>query len=177
MTYDISFFLTHPENKFLNFNNYYLNKISLKIFEFKKFQIKKFQINSPMVEKIEKDLDYKNLNLIKNTDELDKHSLIITCKICLELVIDPLECSTCSTIFCKICISKCDKCPIKCNGRTFRKVKNRSTLSILEHLKVFCARCFKLLKYNQLLDHLTNLCGKLIVKCTNQECTAEVEKD
>jgi hypothetical protein len=169
MTYDISFFLTHPEKKFFNFSNYYLNKISLKIFEFKKFQIKKFQINSTMVEKIEKDLDYKNLNLIKNTDELDKHSHIIICKFCLKLVIDPLECITCYNIFCNICISECVSCPLNCKNRIFRKVKNRSTLSILEHLKVFCARCFKLLKYNQLLDHLTNQCGKLKVKCTKQE--------
>jgi hypothetical protein len=122
------------------------------------------------------ELDFNKLELIKNKEYFNMHHHIITCKVCLGFVVNPQECTECHTSFCKDCITKCDKCPVRCKGKHFVK-PNRSTLSIFENLIIICERCSKLLKYSQLVDHIENQCEKIIIKCTNPGCTEKIAKD
>lgn len=68
-------------------------------------------------------------NLIQDDKELREKANFFICSICTMVVMDPLECSGCQTLFCTSCIdpwrANNDCCPKKCKGNEeveFREV-------------------------------------------------------
>ena len=105
-----------------------------------------------------------------------------SCIICMQVVLEPQECITCSTLLCKACIAKWLRsnpaCPMKCKispifGRLERFVAcHPRVLDYLNSMKFKCAfsehGCSELLPYELALKHLKQ-CRNRTVKCT-QHC-------
>ena len=81
---------------------------------------------------------------LKDLDErywrLSKH---FTCNLCKEILLDPVECTNCSTAFCKLCISSWHqknpyKCPLLCSNKYKYVNMHRVVKKMLEKLRFHC---------------------------------------
>lgn len=95
------------------------------------------------------------------------------CPICQNVVKDPLECSGCSSLFCKLCIAPWMRenfnCPKKCKGDAhvkFREI-NRFVMNELQDLRLKCPHqaCAEVNVYTEAIKHLGN-CSQVMIRCT-----------
>ena len=95
------------------------------------------------------------------------------CQICLQFVIDPVECATCQNIFCNKCANEYSlnslKCPNRC-PKNFRKI-NRILKNMINSIKVQCIffhkGCKEMLTYENYDRHIKELCLFSPYYCTN----------
>ncbi len=60
------------------------------------------------------------------------------CVVCCGVVLDPLECKNCSSLYCKACLPKMDMpCPKRCGGSEYGKV-NRLIMNALNKFPFKC---------------------------------------
>lgn len=126
----------------------------------------------PELIRVIKDLDSGiDTNLI--TDNCKYFADDFTCKICLGLVITPEMCSTCDSLFCKICITKSLKNSFKCPIRYQYKSKeiNKLLKNILDKVQLKCLNsgCSEIINYGILTNHLKS-CDYGFFKCVNEGC-------
>ena len=110
-----------------------------------------------------------NEDNIINKDILSAYKDVIGCDICLGILTNPKQCSSCQTNYCQACITNWEKknksCPMRCNSYeiqdTSRVVKN-----ILSKLVIKCEFCSDNIGYDLLLkDHMTGECKNNKITC------------
>ena len=105
---------------------------------------------------------------IINKNETENLNDLITCPICLNLLISPLQCNKCNKCFCKGCINDYEKkdnyvCPFKCENPEYNP--NKFVNNVLSILKFKCKNgCDKIIKYDELEKHYQEDCDKIDFK-------------
>lgn len=124
--------------------------------------------------------NYINSDCITNISFYESIKDIVTCNLCLGILINPIECSSCESSFCKSCIEEWrnfnEICPYKCNKNEVRE-SPRMLKELLEKLTFKCLFCDKIEKnasYRSFLIHI-NICEKLKVYCPS--CDSYVFKN
>ncbi len=73
------------------------------------------------------------------------------CVVCCGVVLDPLECKSCSSLYCKGCLPRNDlPCPKRCGGSEYGKV-NRLIMNVLNKLNFRCQfapKCESIIQYD-----------------------------
>lgn len=89
---------------------------------------------------------------------------ILTCKICLDLITNPVQCKVCENCFCNLCINItwAKGCPMRCDNESlfssFKKGKpNKTFTHIYDNVKIKCNECIKVMSIKKYKDH-KNLC-------------------
>ncbi len=117
-----------------------------------------------------------NAQSIKNLEE------IIKCKICYQIIVNPVDCSFCQKSFCYDCLilftENNKNCPFGCNFSEI-KFKNSSNAikNVLSFLKFSCINldCKNEIDYNEVLLH-DEKCEFSNIKCPNIGCFEDVKK-
>lgn len=102
-------------------------------------------------------------------------SEFLTCRICFNILIAPVECITCRNLYCSYCLHLWQQtsseipCPFRCEN-SILTTNCRLILTLLEKLVLKCHRCSDGIKYANLLSHIKIYCRKKIFRCQNQGC-------
>ena len=94
----------------------------------------------------------------------------VKCSICMNILIDPIQCLNCEQSVCRKCISNTfrKKCPT-CSKTEFTNVSDDVRFT-LEKLQLKCPyRCNKIIPYKDYFSHSTK-CENKEVKCKNIDC-------
>lgn len=115
---------------------------------------------------------------IINKNALETISEVIICQICTGIVVHPMQCKSCDTSFCKICIEKWSLkskiCPLKCANFGFKEA-SRVVMQMLGKLELMCPdECGAKISYDNLDKHLKD-CNKETLTCPC--CKSQVLKN
>lgn len=122
--------------------------------------------------------NFTNPEVIINSNEFfsfNDISEFLTCRICFNILIDPVECNTCRNLYCSYCLDNWQKisgeipCKFRCEN-SILMTNCRLILTLLEKLILKCHRCSDGIKYADLVSHIKIHCRKKIFICQNQEC-------
>ena len=87
------------------------------------------------------------------------------CMLCYGIVIDPIKCLKCDSLFCKRCVNKKRlergklKCYKKCGGSKFTFWLNKQELGVYQNLKFKCPNeCSEPISFKHLYAHLLKKC-------------------
>lgn len=124
-------------------------------------------------------INYLRLLNPENTKNLNE---IIKCKICFQILINPVDCSGCQKSFCYDCIfmlkDNNKNCLFGCDLREI-EIKNSSFAikTVLSFLKFSCSNmeCKEEISYNDVLTHEEN-CRYLNIICPNINCNTNIKK-
>ena len=115
--------------------------------------------------------------------DLNKHEKILPilkCKICLNILLNPYDCSKCGNTFCYKCINKLRESMVKCPFGCIDYEIMPSSFAIkkfLEQLKFTCLNkdngCNEIIPYNNLEQHDKN-CSYINSICPNSQCGLKV---
>ena len=116
--------------------------------------------------------------------DLEKHEKllpVLKCKICLNILLNPYDCSKCGNTFCYACINKLKEskknCPFGCIDYEIMP-SSFAIKKFLEQLKFICLNkengCNEILSYNNLEQHDKN--GNFINStCPNSQCGLKIQ--
>eukprot|EP00824_Muranothrix_gubernata_P014381 TRINITY_DN29894_c0_g1_i2.p1 TRINITY_DN29894_c0_g1~~TRINITY_DN29894_c0_g1_i2.p1 ORF type:complete len:303 (-),score=24.28 TRINITY_DN29894_c0_g1_i2:8-868(-) len=92
------------------------------------------------------------------------------CVICCMVPRDPMECASCSQLFCKKCIQKWmhgkNQCPNRCDGKNIR-MASKVIVKLIRNLEIKCVHCGMVKKIESIDKHQAE-CKK--PKCANDAC-------
>ena len=95
------------------------------------------------------------------------------CVVCTGVVLNPTECKTCSSLYCKACLSKEDlPCPKRCGGQEYGKV-NRMIMNAMNKLPFRCQfspKCDRIVNYDQYEIHYKECPHGKPIPCENSHC-------
>jgi hypothetical protein len=109
---------------------------------------------------------------IHNKKEASKMKDLLTCPICHNILISPVQCDKCNKCFCKRCIhdykdSK-TKCPFKCENPTY--TENKFVKNVLSILKFKCKnKCGEIINYEDLERHYIEECNRIDFKASYKD--------
>ena len=109
---------------------------------------------------------------IYNKKEAENMKDLLTCPICLSILISPVQCNKCNKCFCKICINNCKNsktvCPFRCENPTYSD--NKFVKNVLAILKFKCKNgCKEIINYEDLEKHFGEDCDKIDFKAKYKE--------
>ena len=115
--------------------------------------------------------------------DLEKHEKllpVLKCKICLNILQNPYDCSKCGNTFCYNCINKLkesmNKCPYGCVDYEIMP-SSFAIKKFLEQLNFTCLNkdngCKEIISYNNLEQHDKN-CNYINVVCPNSQCSLKI---
>ena len=109
---------------------------------------------------------------IDNKSEAEKMKDLLTCPICLNILISPVQCNKCNKCFCKICIDNYatskSVCPFRCQNPLYNP--NKFVENVLAILKFKCTNgCGKIINYEDLQKHYEEDCDKIDYKTKYKE--------
>ena len=109
---------------------------------------------------------------IYNKNESANMKDLLTCPICLNILITPVQCNKCNKCFCKECIDNYansrSKCPFRCTNPLYNS--NKFVENVLSILKFKCKNgCDKIINYEELLKHYQEDCDKIDYKTKYKE--------
>ncbi len=115
-------------------------------------------------------------SLIFNTQVYDTIKEIAHCCICTGILIEPQQCLSCDSCFCKKCLlewqSKSKSCPFKCKESSFKD--SRIVKQMLHQLTFKCPfKCDKIISYDSINKH-EDVCENLTTECPT--CQTVVSK-
>ncbi|KAL0212031.1 hypothetical protein RCL1_005657 [Eukaryota sp. TZLM3-RCL] len=87
----------------------------------------------------------------------------LVCKVCLELLIEPVEANCCNNLFCRCCVSKLNNCPC-CRSSTPSFLLNVPVKRMVNDLAVTCKFCSLSTTRGDFSDHLKK-CPRRPLKC------------
>jgi len=140
----------------------------------------------PNLNQAQSDIDM--LNVQKTSDDFDKIEVsfediynkneaanmkdLLTCPICLNILISPVQCNICNKCFCKMCIDNYanskNVCPFRCENPLYNP--NKFVDNVLAILKFKCSNgCDKIIKYEELEKHYQEDCDKIDYKTKFKE--------
>ena len=116
--------------------------------------------------------------------DLEKHEKILPvlkCKICLNILLNPYDCSKCGNTFCYTCINKLKesmkKCPFGCIDYEIMP-SSFAIKKFLEQLNFTCLNkdngCNEIISYNNLEQHDKN-CKYINSICPNNQCGKTIQ--
>jgi hypothetical protein len=95
------------------------------------------------------------------------------CVVCTGVVLDPVECKECSSLYCKGCLTTMNMpCPKRCGGADYTKV-NRLVMNQLNRLPFKCQfnpKCTKEVTYDQYMVHFKECPEGKPKECENPDC-------
>ncbi|CAD8207635.1 unnamed protein product [Paramecium pentaurelia] len=111
---------------------------------------------------------------------VDPHSINqdLICVICLQLVVNPKECSQCHTLFCSECIQesliKNKICPKRCKEDFKVENINRIVKNLISQIKIKCLNkgCDQQMQIQNLDSHLKQ-CEYVLTKCQYTDCNLQ----
>ena len=92
-------------------------------------------------------------NVVQPIQKIRDRADNFVCQICHYIVLDPIECQSCDSVFCQTCIDQCQKdiCPKKCDGdeEAIWGTMHRIMKAELNELEFKCVNeeCGKVLEY------------------------------
>ena len=100
-------------------------------------------------------------------NEVSNMKDLITCPICLAILIKPVQCNKCNKCFCESCINHYSdsnlKCPFRCEKPSY--TENKYVNNVLSLLKFKCKLgCNKIINYEHLEKHYEEDCEKINFK-------------
>ena len=116
--------------------------------------------------------------------DLEKHEKllpVLKCKICLNILLNPYDCSKCGNTFCYSCINKLKesmkKCPFGCTDYEIMP-SSFAIKKFLEQLNFTCLNkengCNEIISYNNLEQHDKN-CNYINTICPNNQCGIKIQ--
>ena len=117
--------------------------------------------------------DYINESNIIKDEIYNTFESLITCNICLDIIIEPTMCMNCQNVYCKKCIQKWSKvnnnCPNRCQNPDYQKCLSIGEL--LSKLNFNCKKCKNIINYNEMEKHHLSKCqlGKKLNNLDNLE--------
>ena len=116
--------------------------------------------------------------------DLEKHEKllpVLKCKICLNILLNPYDCSKCGNTFCYSCINKLKesmkKCPFGCSDYEIMP-SSFAIKKFLEQLNFTCNNkengCNEIISYNNLEQHDKN-CNYINAICPNNQCGIKIQ--
>ena len=116
--------------------------------------------------------------------DLEKHEKLLSilkCKICLNILLNPYDCSKCGNTFCYSCINKLKesmkKCPFGCVDYEIMP-SSFAIKKFLEQLNFTCLNkengCNEIIPYNNLEQHDKN-CSYINAICPNNQCGKKIQ--
>ena len=109
---------------------------------------------------------------IYNKNETANMKDLLTCPICLNILMFPVQCNKCNKCFCKICIDNYANsksiCPFRCDNPLYNP--NKFVENVLAILQFKCKNgCDKIIKYEELQKHYQEDCDKIDFKAKYKE--------
>jgi hypothetical protein len=105
--------------------------------------------------------DYINENNLIKDEAYKRLGCSIKCPICIDIIIEPMQCEKCNNLFCKKCLeswSRVDKrCPNRCKNPNYKK--NSEKEALFSQLNFNCKKCKKIIKYSEMKRHYYLKCG------------------
>jgi hypothetical protein len=105
--------------------------------------------------------DYINENNLIKDEAYKRLGCSIKCPICIDIIIEPMQCEKCNNLFCKKCLeswSRVDKrCPNRCKIPNYKNSPEKEEL--FSQLKFKCKKCQKVIKYSEMKRHYYLKCG------------------
>ena len=122
--------------------------------------------------------------LLSRVVDLEKHEKllpVLKCKICLNILLNPYDCSKCGNTFCYKCINKLKesmkKCPFGCIDYEIMP-SSFAIKKFLEQLNFTCLNkdnsCKEILSYNNVEQHDKN-CNYINAICPNRQCGLKIQ--
>ena len=116
--------------------------------------------------------------------DLEKHEKllpVLKCKICLNILLNPYDCSKCGNTFCYTCINKLKEsmknCPFGCIDYEIMP-SSFAIKKFLEQLNFTCLNkengCNEIISYNNLEQHDKN-CKYINTTCPNSQCGIKIQ--
>ena len=116
--------------------------------------------------------------------DLEKHEKllpVLKCKICLNILLNPYDCSKCGNTFCYTCINKLKesmkKCPFGCTDYEIMP-SSFAIKKFLEQLNFTCLNkengCKEIISYNNIDQHDKN-CKYINSICPNNQCGIKIQ--
>ena len=99
------------------------------------------------------------------------------CVVCCGVVLDPVECKCCSSLYCKGCLPRLDlPCPKRCGGAEYGKV-NRFIMNALNKKPFLCQyapKCDKVITYEGYIQHYLDCPEGKPKACDNPDCQMRI---
>jgi len=159
------------KNSEKNSSNSMIVKDILNEFPFDKSEIKEDQKESGGI----------SLSRVVDLEKQEKLLPVLKCKICLNILLNPYDCSKCGNTFCYACINKLKesmrKCPFGCIDYEIMP-SSFAIKKFLEQLKFTCLNkengCNEIIPYNSLVQHDKN-CNYINATCPNNQCGMKIQ--
>ena len=154
-----------------NSNNSMIIKDIVNEFPFDKSEAKEDQKESES-----KELNGIPLSRVIDIDKYENILQILKCKLCLNILLNPYDCSKCGNTFCYSCINKLKqsnkKCPFGCTEYEITP-SSFAIKKFLNQLKFSCLNkengCNEIISYNNIEQHDKN-CEYINSTCPNNQC-------
>ena len=154
-----------------NSNNSMIIKDIVNEFPFDKSEAKEDQKESDS-----KELNGIPLSRVIDIDKYENILQILKCKLCLNILLNPYDCSKCGNTFCYSCINKLKqsnkKCPFGCTEYEITP-SSFAIKKFLNQLKFSCLNkengCNEIISYNNIEQHDKN-CEYINSTCPNNQC-------
>ena len=153
-----------------NSNNSMIVKDILNEFPFDKSELKEEQ----------KEITGIPISRVIDLDKYENILQILKCKICLNILLNPYDCSKCGNTFCYSCINKLKesntKCPFGCTDYEIMP-SSFAIKKFLNQLHFSCTNkengCNEIISYNNIEQHDKN-CEYINSICPNNQCGVKV---
>ena len=121
------------------------------------------------------------LSRVVDLEKQEKLLPVLKCKICLNILLNPYDCSKCGNTFCFSCINRLKesmkKCPFGCIDYEIMP-SSFAIKKFLEQLKFICLNkdngCNEIISYNNLEQHDKN-CNYINATCPNNQCGIKIK--
>ena len=158
-----------------NSNNSMIIKDIVNEFPFDKSEAKEDQKESES-----KELNGIPLSRVIDIDKYENILQILKCKLCLNILLNPYDCSKCGNTFCYSCINKLKqsnkKCPFGCTEYEITP-SSFAIKKFLNQLKFSCLNkengCNEIISYNNIEQHDKN-CEYINSICPNNQCGVKI---
>ena len=142
--------------------------------------LNEFPFDKSEVKEDPKELTGIPLSRVIDLDKYENILQILKCKLCLNILLNPYDCSKCGNTFCYSCINKLKesnkKCPFGCTDYEIAP-SSFAIKKFLNQLKFSCINkengCNEIISYNNIEQHNKN-CEYINSFCPNNQCGMKI---
>ena len=142
--------------------------------------LNEFPFDKSEIKDDEKEINGIPVSRVINLDKYENLLQILKCKICLNILLNPYDCSKCGNTFCYSCINKLKesnkKCPFGCTDYEIMP-SSFAIKKFLNQLQFQCLNkengCNEIISYNNIEQHDKN-CEYINSICPNNQCGIKV---
>ena len=142
--------------------------------------LNEFPFDKSEIKDDEKEINGIPISRVIDLDKYENLLQILKCKICLNILLNPYDCSKCGNTFCYSCINKLKesnkKCPFGCTDYEIMP-SSFAIKKFLNQLQFQCLNkengCNEIISYNNIEQHDKN-CEYINSICPNNQCGIKV---